>query len=126
MKILTIVLILSFVGITVFGFLGMNAETMHAMARCLASLIHGATCPGFGNVLAAVNFHLDAVKGFVLVTLVFAVLAIAVAILTVISSAPVFFSSNQSSLKSVSLNSSIASQRLGRWLALCEKSPTAR
>lgn len=117
------VLILSFISIAVFGIWGMHPGAAHTVTRCLASLVHGSFCPEVNNALATVDFHFNAIKNFVSVVLIFAVLVIAFVVLAD------FAYTSQSSvarqhIKSFQIRSAFSNQRFNRWLALHENSPT--
>lgn len=59
--ILSILTLISFVGIAVFGLWGMGGH-MNSFASCIGSLSQGSSCPI--NPTASVNFHLNSFKSF--------------------------------------------------------------
>lgn len=62
MKYLALMLFISFVGITGFGFVGMYQGMNHQNGFCIASMVGGAACP-----LSAIDFvlhHIAALKTF--------------------------------------------------------------
>lgn len=60
----TSIVLASFIGLAVFGFMGMNHGNSDGHAGCLAASANGTTCPGFLNILGIANFHIDAFKTF--------------------------------------------------------------
>ena len=73
MKYLSILLLIGFVGLAVFGAFGMNHGNgpSHdiAMNDCIASTVKGVDCPIEVKSLDFVVFHIDAFKSFSLATL---------------------------------------------------------
>lgn len=66
----TIILLVSFIGVAVFGFVGMAMDPDHLNQTCLAANVQGALpCPESG-ALAFLNFHLNAFRSFSLAVLV--------------------------------------------------------
>ena len=62
---IVMLLILSFVSISVFGFLGMGFhEIGHEMSGCIAALQKGTGCPVSSSPLGFAVFHLNAFKIF--------------------------------------------------------------
>ncbi len=61
-KILTTSLVLSFVGLAVFGFLLMHGSLNSYAGLCVAALDGAAVCPDGG--LTAANFHMNAFRSF--------------------------------------------------------------
>lgn len=120
MRLLTGVLILSFVGIGIFGVIAMHPNSSEALTRCLASLAQGAVCPE-GNILSTVNFHLKTIKNFVSVILISAVLLLAGVIINIFSLLPALPSFNLEKFSEKSFYS--INRRLQHWLALRENSP---
>lgn len=123
MKSLTLFLILSFAAIAIFGFLTLHLGSIHKITNCLASLMTGSVCPEISNLLLVVtNFHLDAVKSFLTVTLVFALFAVFVLVFIDFESIlPV--PAVKRKVKFFEFFSSLASRRFRRWLAIHEISP---
>lgn len=65
MKYLAIFIFLSFIGLAVFGFIGMAPDLERGHANCIAVAINGpATCPESNEFLAFSAFHLSALKKF--------------------------------------------------------------
>lgn len=65
-----IILLMSFIGVAVFGFVGMAMDPDHLNQTCLAANVQGALpCPESG-ALAFLNFHLNAFRSFSLAVLV--------------------------------------------------------
>ncbi len=73
MKYLSILLLIGFVGLAVFGVFGMNhgSGPSHDMAAndCIASTVKGVDCPIEVKSLDFAVFHIDAFKSFSLATL---------------------------------------------------------
>lgn len=57
------IIIFSFIGIAVFGFLGIEFMNNHHMG-CIASTSQAGMCPESGSPMDFVNFHLNALKNF--------------------------------------------------------------
>lgn len=123
MKYFTATLILSFIGVAVFGILLAHPASSHGLTSCLASLVQGKICPPVNNVLATVNFHFDAVKTFVSNTLVLALVLLAAAIFTGFSFAPLPAAAPRQ-IRVLKFNSASANRRFTRWLSLHENSPS--
>lgn len=66
---LTIFLIISFIGIAVFGVLGVNHSFEYGHNGCIAATIKGTDCPQEENTVPVSIFHLDAFQKFLTVTL---------------------------------------------------------
>lgn len=64
MKRLTIFICLSFIGLAVFGFIGMNHGSGHGYNGCIAVMAKGVSCPEETNSLSFLNFHVNAFKSF--------------------------------------------------------------
>ncbi|MEK7506539.1 MAG: hypothetical protein AAB566_00580 [Patescibacteria group bacterium] len=65
-----IILLVSFIGVAVFGFAGMAMDSDHLSQTCLAANVQSALpCPESG-ALAFLNFHLNALRSFSLAVLV--------------------------------------------------------
>lgn len=76
----TIILLVSFVGVAVFGFAGMAMDPEHSHRTCLAANVQGALpCPESG-ALAFLNFHLNAFRSFSLAVLVVLIISIIAAL----------------------------------------------
>ncbi|MBI2588056.1 hypothetical protein HYW30_02030 [Candidatus Azambacteria bacterium] len=115
------VLLIGFLAIAGFGFLGMN-EDGAAHGKCLASVAEGMECPENAGTLASAFFHLDALKHFVLSILVAALTLLGVALfLRRSADVPIASSSFHSPLASFAFPSS---RRLLAWVSLFEHSPT--
>ncbi|OHA68244.1 MAG: hypothetical protein A3A27_00165 [Candidatus Wildermuthbacteria bacterium RIFCSPLOWO2_01_FULL_47_18] len=74
-SVFTIVLAVSFLGITLFGVLAANHDNSQAFMGCLASLVKGAMCPDQTDLFSFANFHLDVFKVFSLAFLIILLLA---------------------------------------------------
>ncbi|MDP2664450.1 MAG: hypothetical protein Q8O97_00545 [bacterium] len=74
-SVFTILLAVSFLGITLFGVLAANHENSHAFIGCLASLVKGSMCPDRADLFSFANFHLDIFKVFSLAFLIILLLA---------------------------------------------------
>lgn len=67
---LTILLVISFVSIAVFGFFGMNSTMGPGhKSDCIAAVAQDADCPQETNSLDFAIFHVDAFRSFSLTTL---------------------------------------------------------
>ncbi|OGZ09197.1 MAG: hypothetical protein A3D65_03475 [Candidatus Lloydbacteria bacterium RIFCSPHIGHO2_02_FULL_50_13] len=64
MKLLAVFLVISFVGVAVFGFLGMVHADTNDHRGCIAAEMQRTNCPEGGNALDSVTFHLGALKDF--------------------------------------------------------------
>lgn len=60
----TTFLTLSFVGVAVFGTLGMGHQWMEQGGKCIASIVQGVECPNEQNPLTYAAFYLGALKSF--------------------------------------------------------------
>jgi len=60
---ITILIMVSFVAIAVFGFLGIEFMTSHH-APCIVSTSQGGICPEESAPLGYINFHLNALRNF--------------------------------------------------------------
>ena len=129
-RFLTAALILSFVAIAVFGFLAIG----HGQG-CIATLAQGGECRNDNNPFAATFFHLDAFKEFstavfgdasVSLALAFIIFVFAMAAQTLSRSA------GQIALPVLAVRwerlhqsfGAISKEKLSRWLALHENSPS--
>ncbi|MDP2598316.1 MAG: hypothetical protein Q8P49_00625 [Candidatus Liptonbacteria bacterium] len=61
-SVLSLAILLSFIGIAVFGIFAMGHMGEHG--GCIAATASGGLCPGEANPLAEIAFHLEAFKGF--------------------------------------------------------------
>jgi hypothetical protein len=61
-RVATIYIVISFVSVAVFGFLGISFMNDHH-AACIVSTSSGAACPG-DSPISFINFHLNALKNF--------------------------------------------------------------
>lgn len=57
------ILIISFVGIALFGIFSMHVDMQNHDGRCIAPSIQGTDCPKQSNSLIYITFHLDAFRG---------------------------------------------------------------
>ena len=65
---LTILILAGFLGITVFGVTAMSHEEEQGHEGCLAALAGGVNCPMEASQALFLNFHLNTIKSFSLVT----------------------------------------------------------
>ncbi|MBI2063997.1 MAG: hypothetical protein HYT65_03345 [Candidatus Yanofskybacteria bacterium] len=72
---LSILLIAGFLGIAIFGFMGMDASG-HGHMDCIATAVQGKVCPEALGAAGFINFHFNAARFFS--TAVFGSLVIAV------------------------------------------------
>ena len=63
MKILAAILLVSFLGMILFGFLVMNNEMQGGAAQCLANLVQNGSCQNQSN-LGIAAYHISAIKFF--------------------------------------------------------------
>jgi hypothetical protein len=63
MKSLTVLILIGFVSLAVFGFAGM-LESAHASEYCIASLAQNGACPPQEHTVASALFHTNALKVF--------------------------------------------------------------
>jgi hypothetical protein len=82
MKFLVYLLLIGFISLSVFGFVGMLQsydDMAHAPSTCLASLAQNGACPPPENTIASALFHTNAFKVFstTLLSAVFALAALA-------------------------------------------------
>lgn len=132
---LTIFLIFGLVGIAVFGVFSMNHGLGHGSSGCIAAITKGIDCPKETGNSFFINFHLNAFRGFstavVGTTVSNALFLFAVSLLfgfgIRFSIGIVPFQSALCSRYKRSLESFVSplQQKLIRWLALYENSPTA-
>lgn len=61
---LTVLTILSFISIAVFGFMAMGHGNEHGGEACLATTINGKGCPKEFGLAGVLNFHLGTFKSF--------------------------------------------------------------
>lgn len=106
MKTLSLVILLGFIALSLFGFLGMleSSEMAHAPNTCLASLAQNGACPPPGHTVASALFHTNAFKVFSTALLSLAVVLLSLALL--------FTGFMQSLLKSVSLGTHSFARRI--------------
>ena len=63
-SVLTILLILGFIGITIFGFAIMHYGNGYGSGNCIAAIILGTDCPRANDALAFATFHINALNFF--------------------------------------------------------------
>jgi hypothetical protein len=128
---LTILLVTSYIGVAVFGFLGMHHKGAHGNGGCIASAARGMDCPKEAGPIDLETFHLDAFRSFSLATLgesITSMLSLAFASLFFLSL--VFPAAFFRPLQFVFYRQrfrrffSREQQALIRWLALHENSPS--
>lgn len=66
MKTLSTVILIGFVSLSLFGFIGMldAAEMSHAPSQCIASLAQNGACPPPKDTVDSAIFHTNAMKAF--------------------------------------------------------------
>ena len=62
--VLSLIVISSFLGIAVFGFMAMSPDANGHHSGCIAATAQGAGCPAEAETLGFVSFHLRAFKNF--------------------------------------------------------------
>ena len=60
---LSILLIIGFLGIAIFGFMGMGTDG-HGHMDCIATAVQGKICPETFGVAGFINFHFNAARFF--------------------------------------------------------------
>lgn len=118
-------LIVSFLAIAVFGFLAMDMENGDKHANCLAAAPGSAACPN-GNAFAAAFFHIAAYKNFSAALLVLALtlsFGLAALFISRFELSPPDLSPS-SKKYSFAFKIRASKNRLIRWLALHENSPS--
>ena len=63
-SVLITLLMISFLGLSVFSILAMGHDNGHFHGGCIASLVEGVVCNGIKNVKEFLNFHVNAFKSF--------------------------------------------------------------
>ena len=61
---LTLFLAISFLGMAVFSFWGMDYNEMRNHGACVAAITQGSMCPEADSTFAFLNFHINAFKTF--------------------------------------------------------------
>lgn len=126
---LAIAVVLSFMGIAVFGIFAMNYSG-GAHSDCIAATVSGGPCPVESNPLASVAFHFDAFKNFSTATVVSFTTSLLLALTLVFALYALpgfqinFFPKQASFSKYLKEQSFPLRQCIYRWLALHENSPT--
>ena len=64
MKYLAILISLGFIGMAVFGFVGMAADLGYGHTSCIAVIVNQTNCPESAGTLAFSAFHTSALKKF--------------------------------------------------------------
>jgi hypothetical protein len=128
---LTILLVTSYIGVAVFGFLGMHHKGAHGDGGCIASTARGMDCPKEAGPIDLETFHLDAFKSFSLATFgenIASTLSLAFASLFFLCLVfpAAFFRPLQFVFYRQRFRGSFSRERqaLIRWLALHENSPS--
>ena len=130
----TTMLLVGFLGVTVFGVFNMHTGMQNHDSNCVAATAQGVNCPKQGGLLEYLTFHLDAYKGFSLaafgentsgaLSLVFVLLLfIGLAFSSSLHCRPTQF--NVCRYRFKEFFSPPQKQELTRWLALHENSPAA-
>ncbi len=63
-RLVTSIVLLSFIALSVFGFIGMDYAMDHATGGCVAAMATGTACPGKTDPMGFAGFHLTAFKTF--------------------------------------------------------------
>ncbi|MBI2042037.1 MAG: hypothetical protein HYT20_03400 [Candidatus Nealsonbacteria bacterium] len=117
---LIILLVLSFMGIAVFGAFGMNHGNGHG-SGCIGAIANGRECAGENNSLQSINFHLKTFKSFsTAIFLLIASLTLA-ANLRVIADIQEVAQNKQFVV--IEQRFSLRQQKFTHWLAIHENSP---
>ena len=125
MKYFIVFLLISFVGLAVFGAFGLHLGMQNHDGGCIAADVKGVDCPKQNSLLAYITFHLDAYKDFSLASLsnIISVLllALALVIFGFLLKPPklAFF---RARLRNFSPRER-REQKFSRWLSLHENSP---
>ena len=130
----TTILLASFIGIAVFGVLGMNHEQSHDMGQnnCVVAIAKGMDCPKEAGPVVFTAFHIDAYKGFSLATLgenvtsAFMLAFVSLLFIGLAFFSPYLFKPPQLAFYKYRFRDSFSlpqKQQLTRWLALHENSP---
>lgn len=92
MKPLSSLLLISFLSLALFGFLGMSDtySMAHAPNQCLASLAQNGACPPEENTVASAVFHTNALKVFTTTLLTVSLVLLAAAVLFLAFVKPAF------------------------------------
>ncbi|MDD2807523.1 MAG: hypothetical protein PHW95_03335 [Patescibacteria group bacterium] len=121
------VILISFILIAVFGFLGMFGESDLGYHGCLADTAQGATCPVNAGALGMINFHLGTFLSFSSAILAYVLILLLVVLFlgTVDFSFDKFSGAKVRSAQQQRSGNFYASRRsqLG-WLALHSNSPS--
>lgn len=118
---ISLVLIISFVAITIFSFAIFNHDMSHANNGCLAYALAGVACPT--NIIAFALHHVAIIKTLskTLISPIFHSLFTLVFLFSASISLFLFFQS----WLFPKFNSSHSQRKFTRWLALLENSPAA-
>ncbi len=135
MKILiTILLVISFINIVVFGVFGMHTGMQNHSDNCIAAAVQRTDCPRQNNLFNFLFFHLNAFKNFLTVIfsefafslLIYYLLVIGIAIRILLGNSGLLrFNFSRYKLRRLELFSSLFRYKFFYWLALHENSPTA-
>lgn len=68
-SILISIVIFSFIGIAVFGIFAMAHSMNNSHDGCIAATAKGEVCPGDGNSLQSINYHLNSFRNFSMATI---------------------------------------------------------
>lgn len=120
-----IILIISFIGVAVFGFISMIYGASHEIGCVASSLIGSAFCPN--NILNFITFHIDAFKYFS--TAILSIILLILLVMTVFSILPPPLDDEKDDFDDIIFSENNLKQnynfkkRLIRWLSLCINSP---
>ena len=135
--VLTVTLLIGFIGITGFGFIEMDHGGNHGMINngCIAATVKGVGCPNGTGALDFLSFHLDAFRSFSSAVFGHNIVSLLL-FLTALALLAFFDTAGSSSFRILELSALSRSRRfleffsppqiaqnLTRWLALHENSP---
>ena len=133
---LTTFLIIGFVGVAVFSVFAMNHNSEHGYGGCIAAAAQRVDCLKDEGVLSLIAFHLDAFRSFstatfvdttmsILLLLTALIYATAVGIIAHSRSSQILHTTYHHPGQFLDFYSFLFQQKLVRWLALHENSPSA-
>ena len=127
MKYFVAFLLLSFVGLAVFGAFSLHLGMQNHEGGCIAADAKGIDCPKQNSLLAYITFHLSAYKDFSLATLTNLISVFLLALLLVVFGfilKPPKLTFYRARLRNFSPPSR-RKQKFARWLSLHENSPNS-
>ena len=132
-SVISVFTIIGFISVAVFGFAAMNHNSNYSHGGCVAAATQGTDCPKGSDVTAFLNFHFYAFRSFSLATIGENVMsALSLAFTSLLFIGPAFFSffllhPPKLVFYRYQFQNSFPppqKQKLTRWLALHENSPT--